>query len=369
MNRLDEQAGRFHRRGSLSVASAAMRHPRMVLVSSLVGLAALVMATGCGVAADDTAATVDGTVIKASLVNELATSDPFMSAMTSQALTDQRAGVVDGDDARLVLTFLIQRQVLAREAERWDATVTDQDRATAEQAIQQQASQLTASQRSLVAGFLADRDALTARLAKVSSSKEDDLRAMYDLLGSYWDQVCMTAVAVPTNAERATERALARGTKLTDLPKRVKSVQVVLTDRRCITAANLPGVLRSRVHGAARGAVVGPVTGIYPEDQAVLWFVVGSRRRVSFDDARDELRQIADSLAKQGAGAWLTLVLNQGVFINPQYGSGIDVDQQGLTVVPPALPLGAGAAPGAPTGDPDGGTGAAPDGTGSSPTP
>lgn len=318
----------------------------MVLVSSLVGLAALVTTTSCGVAADDTAATVNGTVIKASLVNDLASSDPFMSAMTSQALKDQRAGVIDGDDARLVLTFLIQREVLSQEAQRWGVEATDSDRATAEKAIQQQASQLTAPQRALVAGFLSDREALTARLAKLSASNDADLRAMYDRLGQYWDQVCLTAVAVPADVEGAVERALGRGTKLADLPDRVKSVQVVLTKRECLAVSSLPGALRSKVHGAARGVAVGPVKGIYPDDKASIWFVVGSRRHTSFADARDQLKKLGESMAKQGAATWLTLKLNQGVFVNPQYGSGVDVDQQGLTIVPPAVPLGTVAAPG-----------------------
>lgn len=333
-----------------------MRHPRLVILSSVLGIAALLATTGCGVAADDVAATVGGTTIPASLVNELATSDAFMTAMTSQAIKDQRVGVVDGGDARQVLSFLIQQQVLAQEVERWGAEVTDQDRTNAQQTIAQQASQLSSSQQALVAAFLADRDALAARFARINASKESDLRAMYDDLGTYWDQVCITAVAVPTEAVPAAQRALARRTKLADLPKRVKAAQVVATPRQCIAVGNLPGALGAKVRSAPRGAVVGPLDDVFPGEQASLWFVVSSRRHLSFDDARDQLAQIAGAMAQQGIAAWLTLKVNQDVTIDPQYGSEVSVDQSGLSVTAPAVPLGTLAAAGAP---------AAPDGSGS----
>lgn len=337
-----------------------MRHRRIVTLLSVLGVVAALAVTGCGVAADDTAATVGDTVISASLVNQLASSDKFMQAMTSQALTEQRVGVIDGGDARQVLAFLIQREVLAQEVERWGVEVTDQDRAAAAQAIEQNAPQLSASQRELVATFLADRDALGTRLAKLSASSEADLRRMYDSLGPYWDQVCLTAVAVPTDSVRAAERALDRGTKLRDLPGRVKSTQVVATDRQCLAAANLPGALRSSIHDAPAAVLVGPVSGIYPGDQAVLWYVLGSRRHVSFEAARDQLRELAGNVVQQGVAAWLTLKVNQGVTIDPRYGSEVQVDSSGLTVTAPALPLGDVAA--SPTQGPGGGTGSGPGG-------
>lgn len=318
-----------------------MRTQRVFLASSLLGIAALLVATGCGVTADDTAATVNGTVIKASLVNELASTDAFMSAMSSQALKDQRVGVLSGDDARQVLAFLVQKVLLAQEVQRWDAQVTDADRSAAEQTIDQQAPQLPPSQRSIVAEFLADRQALNTRLTKLGGASGSDLRKMYDALGPYWDQVCLTAVAVPAGAEREAERAIDRGSKLPELPKRVASVQVVATDRQCIPVGSLPVGLRAQVHGAAKGVVVGPVKGVYPGDEAVLWFVVGSRRHLSFEDARDQLRQIAASMAQQAVASWLSLKVNDGVMINPQYGTEVEVGQSGLSISAPALPLGA----------------------------
>ncbi len=336
-----------------------MRHPRILLLSSLLGVAALLGTTGCGVAADDTAATVNGEVIKASLVNELASSDAFVSAMSAQALKDQRVGVIDGDDARQVLAFLVQKVLLAQEVERWDAQVTDQDRSAAAQTIQQQAPQLSASQRAIVAEFLTDRQALNTRLSKLSAARESDLRAMYDALGPYWNQVCLTAVAVPSASVRAAQRALDRGSKLTDLPKRVTSVQLVATDKQCIPVSALPSVLRTSVHDAPGGAVIGPVRGIYPGDEAVLWFVVGSRRHLSFDDARDQLAQVAQSMAQQAVASWLSLKIDEGVTVNPQYGSEVEVGQSGLTVSAPAVPLGTpvdSGAPAAPSGAGGGGS-------------
>lgn len=337
-----------------------MRRPRITNLSVVVVAAVILATTGCGVAADDTAATVGGTVIEASQVNELATSDAFMTAMTSQALKDQRPGVIPGDDARQVLAFLIQREVLAQEVERWEVEVTDGDRSKAEQTIEQQAPQLDASQRSLVAGFLADRDALAARLGKLSGSKESDLRRMYDALGSQWDQVCLTAVAVPAGDVAAARRALDGGAKLEDLSKRVKQAQVVATGDRCVAVRNLPTVLRDDVGRSAKGVVVGPVRGIYPGDEAVLWYVVGSRRRLSFDAARDQLRQLAESLAQQGVASWITLKVNEDVTINPRYGSEVQVEQSGLSVTPPPVPQGV---------VPASAGGAAADGAGSSATP
>jgi len=324
----------MRRRGARAFSS---RGVRAVLV-----LAALLLLplSACGVAANDVAATVGSSTISATLVNELTSSSAFMGAMASQAIAPSREGVVDGSSARQVLAFLIQKEVLAQEVQRWGAEVTTADRNAAMEMLEEQAPRLRGSHRELVAEFLSDRDALQARLTSLDASADAVLRRLYDAVPSYWDRVCMDAVVVPTADIEAARRLLRRGTGIGDLPDKVKDAQVVVTREQCLPVSTLPVALRERLGSTRVGVLVGPVEGVFPDQDVVLWMRVSSTTRISFPDARDELAELATSVVQRGVDQWLTLRANELVTVDPRYGSSVLIGQQGLQVVPPPAPIG-----------------------------
>lgn len=329
------------RAGTLSTRPAPARSAPAVWRVALVLAGVLASVTGCGVAANDVAATVGPTTISASLVNELASSSAFMGAMASQAIAPQREGVLDGSSARQVLAFLIQKEVLAQEVDRWGAEVTQADRRSAEDMIEQQAPRLKGSHRELVAEFLATRDALQARLTSLDAAADTVLRRFYDAVPTYWDRVCMDAVVVRTADVDAARRALRRGTAIGELPEKVKDAQVVVTREQCLPVATLPVALRDRLGSTRVGALVGPVPSVFPGQDVVLWLKVSSRSRLSFGDARGELSELVSSVLQRGVDQWLTLRANELVTVDPRYGSSIVIGQEGVQVVPPPVPVGA----------------------------
>lgn len=318
-----------------------MRATRRLPLIIAVGLAVAVAFSGCGVAANDTAATVDGVTISASLVNDLASDDAFVGAMASQALDAPRDGVVAGDTARQVLSFLITSEVLAQEVQRWGAEVDDDGITEAESMIDEQAPRLDGRARDVVLRFLVDRAALQARLAALDPSSEDDMRRLYDGVPTYWDQVCLTAVVVPQDVIADAREAVAGGSTLEELAEEADGSQVVATPEQCLPHQYLPEVLRARVASAAAGELEGPIADVFPGQDAVVFFEVERVQVLAFGDAGDELEQLAQSIAQNGVEAWLNLKVNQAVEVDPRYGSEVEVDQQGLRVLAPATPLGA----------------------------
>ena len=317
-----------------------MRSPRRLLLITAMCLTVSVGASACGVAANDTAATVGGTTISATLVNDLVASDAFMSAMSSQALQDQREGVVDGPAARQVLSFLITSEVMSQEVQRWKAKVTDADTSEAESTIDQQAPNLRGRARDVVLRFLVDRAALQARLGQLDPSSESDMRRLYDGVPKYWDQVCLTAVVVPATAVAEARRALADGVSLDDMESKVQGSKVAAVAKQCTPRQYLPEKLRAAVLDATTDKVVGPVADVFDGDDAVVFFRVQSVKVVSFSDAASELRQLVQSIAQQGVSVWLNLKANDAVVVDPRYGDQVEVGQQGLTVLAPAVPVG-----------------------------
>ena len=319
-----------------------MRATRRLPLIIAAGLAAVVAVSACGVAANDTAGTVGDVTISATLVNDLASDDAFVGAMASQALDTQREGVVDGDSARQVLSFLVTSEVLAQEVQHWGAEVTDANTADGESTIDQQAPRLQGRARDVVLRYLVDRAALQERLSSLDPSSEEDMRRLYDGAPSYWDQVCLTAVVVPADAIADARAALAGGSTLEDLEAAADGSQVVATPEQCLPRQYLPEVLRDRVAAAKAGEVEGPVAGAFPGQDAVVWFRIERTQVLAFPDAGPDLEQLVRAIAQNGVDAWLNLKANQAVEIDPRYGSEVEVGQQGLTVLAPATPLGAG---------------------------
>jgi hypothetical protein len=341
-----------------------MRRPRVLQLLTVVGLAGLLAATGCGVIADDTAATVGDTVIPASLVDELVRDDAFTTALTARAIQGQRPGVLDGTDARDVLSFLIAAEVQAQEVARFGVAPTGEDleglKADAEEQIDQQAPRLKGKGRDVVLRYLVDGMALEDALSALESSSDEDLRLLYDGIPTYWDQVCMTAVVVPAAGVPAARRALREGAELEELLGEIERSSLAATPERCLPIAYLPDALAAAIETARPGRLVGPVEGAIEGADSVVWFRVERSGRLSFEDARDQLEEIAEAAAQNGLRVWLNIRVNEDVTIDPQYGSRLFVsNDRGIVVEPPALPLGA-ADPGDRLDDPTVGASAAP---------
>ena len=322
-----------------------MRRPRVLLLLTAVGLAGLLASSGCGIIADDTAATVGDTVIPASEVDALARNDAFTTALTAQAIDQERAGVLDGASARQVLSFLITNEVQAQEVARLGVAPTGDDleqaKAQAEQRIDQQAPRLKGHARDVILRYLVDGAALQQALADLDPSSDEDLRKLYDGVPSYWDQVCMTAIVVPADGVEKARKALAGGTGLEDVVNDVKGSNLAATPDQCLPIKYLPQQLGDRVEDARPGRLVGPVEGVIEGEDSVVWFRVKSTPKLSFEDARDQLQQIAQAAAQSGPAVWLNIRINEHVTIDPQYGSRTIASQSGLTDVPPATPIGA----------------------------
>ena len=314
----------------------------------------VLVAAGCGVAANDSAATVGGRSISASTVDDLAADQQFTAVLGAVGVPTA-AGVVGGTTARQVLAFEIQRTALLEEVDRWGLQVTDQDRAQARDGLRQQFSKLSAGKLERLVDYVAAGQALEQRLAQLDPSSTKDLQLVYDGIPGQWDQVCLTAVQLPDRATviRAAQRALDRGTALAEVPTKVKEARVVADPSQCYPKAVITEQLRTDIERARVKQVRGPIVIQGPQGGAAILYRVESVRHPSFTQARTELRQLVAQLqqqARQQAASrlWLGLVLQQGVRINPRYGSGLVPSSSGLDVQPPASPLGAvgsGAAP------------------------
>ena len=85
-------------------------------------------------------------------------------------------------------------------------------------------------------------------------------------------------------------------------------------------------------------AARGPVSIGDAATGATYVFRVDGRTSVTFDEAREELAQIAQGLAQQGAQAWISLILEEAE-VNPRFGSDVSGGSGQPTVDAPAAPL------------------------------
>ncbi len=331
------------------IASAAMRRTlpsgRIAAATAVVLCAALVLvASGCGVAADDSAAVVGGTSITTSTIDELAADTQYTGALQIAGVPTP-SGVIGGPAARQVLAFEIQRTALLHEVDRLGLKVSDADTSQALEQLQGQFAQMRKAHLERLAEYLAARQVLEQRLGKLDATSAADRRFVYDGIPGQWDQVCVTIVAVKdTSANaRAVRRAIDRGTSIGGLVKAVKGAQQVIDPKTgCVPAGSIPSDLRVEIERAPLHRARGPVSlgGV----GTAYAFEVQSRRHTAFGQAGDQLDAVMSALtqaAQQQAAAqiWTALVLQQGVWVNPRYGSGVVSGSSGLDVLPPSVPL------------------------------
>jgi hypothetical protein len=323
---------------------------RRALVLLLVPLCAagLLAASGCGVTADDTAATVRGQTISTTSVDELAGDAAFVQAVLQGSTPGTNSAVLPGDTARTVLLFEIQRTSLLQEAARWGVPVTAAVRSTVRAKVQPQVPNIKPRNLDRLVDFVAAQAQVEKRLAKLDPTNKADLRRLYDGAPALWDQLCLTAVGVPStgSAVARAQRALDSGTSLAKLPARVKQAQVAADPSQgCVTASQLPVAFRDDLKVAKVKQVRGPIVVTGSQGGTAYFYRIETTRTLTFADAGDDLSKLAAGLAQQAqqqaaAQAWLSLVLQSAVTINPRYGSTIEVSSSGqIRITPPAGPV------------------------------
>jgi len=318
----------------------------LTLSAAAVLCAASLTLSACGTTAADNAATVQGKPVTTKSVNDLAEDGPFVRAVLG-ATTQTDESVLDGDVARQALLFQMQRTALLNELERFNLKISASDRAAAGTELAQVLAnsnapgpeKLSAATRATLTDFLAAGAALDRRLAQLTTSPKD-LDLLYEATPSLWERVCITVVQVQPGSEALAKRLAKQGAQLESWESKGKGLTLVAESKKtCLPVGRLPGPLAKAVDTAKVGKVAGPVVVSDPQATAVYWFRLDSRTTVSRRAATSELQGLAANLAKQGASAWLGLVLLTDTWVNPQYGSGVEVGSQGRLVVGrPAAP-------------------------------
>jgi hypothetical protein len=303
--------------------------------------AATVVVSSCGVWADTSAATVLGRTVTVESVEQLVRDEGFVGSEDSGV----EEGSVPGDLFRSVLAFELQRVAWIAEADRWGLEITDEMTAAASQQVEAQITSTGASYdaetREKLEEYVAAQTALETRFSQLDPSNDADLRLLYDGAPSYWDRTCVAVVQIAPDQEGEVDRALAEGTTIEELPEVVEGATLVADPSQCLpsTPGQLPEELEEAFASAEQGSNDGPVdVGDPAAGGATYVFRVDDRRTVGFDEAREELAQIAQGLAQQGAQGWIGLVLAEAD-IDPRFGTSVSTSNGQPTIDAPPVPL------------------------------
>lgn len=304
----------------------------------LVAVTAMVM-TGCGVAAPDKVASIDG--VDVTLEDLIRTaSDPLYSLVSP----DWDGPTISGDAARQALTVNLTTAAWVAEAGRWGLD-TNSKRAEAEASLDQQLSvmaeplDLSDDAREGFIEMFAAQFALQERFEKIDPTSDDDLRQIYDLSSMLWEQTCAFILTVPDDAQGEVRSLAARGVDATEVAERVDGTSVITTpDDGCMSEGSIPSQIRDDLRTVPVGE-----SDLFDIDSGGMtqhfMVQVVSRGTVRFGDAREDLVAIAAALLQSGPQEWVGLRLVEAG-IDPRIGSGVTLDGQSQPhVVPPAGPI------------------------------
>jgi hypothetical protein len=301
---------------------------RIVLAASL-GVVAL-FASACGVAAPESAASLDGRSIPASVVDALATDEAFAALLGFQV--SQSDAVLDGSTARSVIDFLLQGEALAILAED-QGLDAEPDEAVLAQTIEGLKAQgytfdvddLSSEAIEVLSRFVvADRAVLEAGEG-YGTITEADLRFAYEALeeSGRWERTCVTMVGGPPELASDAMDAVGSGTPLAELPDEVEGIQLAIdAEVRCATGADLatlPGELAAEVDDAETGEMVGPIDVDGSNQPLAVIFTVTERSTLSFADASEELEAVV-------APSLLAVRTARLAEVNPRYGGPVEVE-------------------------------------------
>jgi len=314
-----------------------MHRTRSLALAALTVVATMVVSS-CGVLADDSAGSVLGRTVTIESVDQLSRDEGFVGSQDSGV----EDGSVPGDLFRSVLAFELQRTAWIAEADRWGLEITPEMTDAASQQVEAQLSATGATYeratRTKLEEYVAAQTALETRFSQLDPNNDGDLRLLYEGVPSYWERTCVAVVQIDPSQEAEVDRALAEGATIEELPEVVEGATQVADPSQCIPGAQLPDELREAFDAARRGTNEGPVAVGDAASGATYVFRVDGRTSVAFADAREELAQIAQGLAQQGAQAWIGLILEEAE-VDPRFGTGVSSSNGQPTVDAPPMPL------------------------------
>jgi hypothetical protein len=314
-----------------------MRRTRSLLLAASAGVA--LIASACGVTADTTAATVEGRDIPAEDVSALLADPAFTPGPGTGNESTER-----GSEARSALSVLIEREVWLAELDRWGVQITDADRATAAQELDQQLSSsgttaLKSRTREIFVEYLAAQAVLGKRFATLSPDDDADLRRLYESSELQFRQVCLTVVQVPAEGIRAAQDRIDDGIGVEGLVDAVQGAELVADPSQgCYAEVGLAAELRTDLEQAPIGVTRGVVLTSDGNGGVTAYaYRLEGRDELSFDEVREDLAAAAEGLAQQGPAEWVQL-LALGAEVNPRYGQGVVRTANGFSVLAPQRP-------------------------------
>ena len=317
-----------------------MHRTRSLALVALSAVATVVLSS-CGVWADDSAGSVLGRTVTIESVEQLTRDEGFVGTQDSGV----EEGSLPGDLFRSVLAFELQRQAWIAEADRWGLEITSEMTDAASQQVEAQIGSTGATYeratRDKLEEYVAAQTALETRFSQLDPSNDADLRKLYEGVPSYWERICVAVVQIDPATESEADRALADGATIEELPEVVEGATLVADPSQCLPGVQLPAELKDAFNSAARGSNEGPVSIGDAATGATYVFRVDGRTSVSFADAREELSQIAQGLAQQGAQAWIGLILedDEVTQVDPRFGTRVSTSGGQPTIDAPPAPL------------------------------
>ncbi|MGB3410484.1 MAG: hypothetical protein WBA45_04750 [Microthrixaceae bacterium] len=315
-----------------------MRGTRNLAV--IITLCLSIVAVGCGVAADDTAATVGGRSVSIESVNDIA-RDPLFSPGGLPDLTDY---VLPGDMFRSALAFEITRSAWIAEAERWGLdldSVHDEATSQLDSQLAQSPpdSEMSASLRKMFVEYYAAQILLGQRFQTLDPKSDSDLRRLYEGVPGLWERTCAWIVSVPDGSSEKVAKAIKSGKSLKDLPAEVEGTTLAADpSQSCISDSSMPPELSAAIRALPLNKVSDELSLTSGGVTQVFVAEVESRESLSFKQARTDLEGIATSLASQGAQPWVELVA-AAAKIDSRFGSGVQSGQSGPSITPPSAPV------------------------------
>lgn len=300
---------------------------RSVLAVS-VGVVALV-ASACGVAAPEEAASLDGRSIPTSVVDALATDEAFAALIGFQV--SESDAVVAGTTARSVLDFLLQGEALSMAA-REQGLEVEPDRSALAATIEGLQSQgyefglddLSSEAVEVLSRFVIADRAIAEAGKGFGTPNEDDLRFTYDALADSgrWERTCVTMIGGPPEQAASAIDAVRSGTPLAEVPDEVEGIQLAIdAEVQCATGADLatlPGDLATEVAEAEIGEITGPVDVEGGSQPLAVVFTVSERATLSFAEATEELDAVV-------APSLLAVRTARNAEVNPRYGGPVEL--------------------------------------------
>lgn len=293
-----------------------------VCVVALVGSA-------CGVAAPESAASLDGRSIPASVVDALATDEAF-AALIGFQVSDNDA-VLDGSGARSVLDFLLQAEALVAFAED-QGLDTDPDEAALNQTIEGLKAQgytfgvddLSSEARDVLSRVVVADSAISQAGEGYGTPTEADLRFTYEALeeSGRWERTCVTMVGGPPDLASDAIDAVRSGTPLAEVPDEVQGIQLAVdAEVQCANGADLatlPGDLAADVAEAETGELIGPIDVEGGSQPLAVIFKVTERGTQSFAEATKELEAVVGP-------SLLAVRTARNAEVNPRYGGPVEL--------------------------------------------